>query len=190
MNPHPSPSTRFKAGNPGRPRNAPKATPPPSPGPVPGPVTEPAPDPRSIQEQAAARLMDMVNTGSDGDQVIKATRLLMSKDMQSGVKELMARAKREAHQVRMVPLLAMARETIASDFPGADGQEVQEFLDAYAARMEEYSDPEAGGEFFELAVEFGWMTKEKLLADRAAFDAERSARIQAGKATQQEPPPG
>jgi hypothetical protein len=133
--------------------------------------------------------MDMVNIGSDGDQVIRAARLLMSKDMAPGVKELTDRAKQRAHELRMVPLLATARETIAEEWPGLYQEEVEQFLRSFAEWMVDEDDNNAGPIFYDLAVEFGWMTKEKLLADRAAYGAERTARIQDGKPTAPPPPP-
>ncbi len=189
MNPHPSPSTRFKAGNPGRPKTPPKTrpmaalSPDPVPGPVPSQVTVAIPDPRSIAERLAARLLSIVDTGSDANGVVRAARLLASKDMAPGLKELAERARREAHQLRMVPLITMARETIRDEFPGADDQEVEEFLATFAEWMVDEDEKRAGELFFDLAVEYGWLTKEKLLADRAAFEAERLARIEAGKTT-------
>ena len=81
----------------------------------------------------------------------------------------------------MVPLLAMARETIAADFPGVEVKRSRSSFDVTRTGWRSTAISRLAGEFFELAVEFGWMTKEKLLADRAAFETERATRIEAGR---------
>ena len=188
MNRNPSPETRFKSGNPGRLRKPPESigiTPMAalSPDPVPEVVHDQVADPRSVAERLAAKLMNLVDTGSDAGEIIRAARLLASKEMAPGVKELAERAKREAHERRMIPHIAMARETIAYEFSGVENDEAEEFLVTFAEWMVDEDEKRAGEIFFDLAVEYGWLTKEKLLADRAAFQAERLARIEAGKTT-------
>ena len=183
MNRNPSPKTRFGNGNPGR---SPKPPQPPlkimqeSPSgdqQIPNQVQ----DPRSLPELLVAKLMAIIDDpASDPDRVIRAIRLLCSEDMKPGVQEVLERSRREAHRTRMIPLLAISRETIAGEYPGVDSEEVEEFLRQYSELMMGHTDYEAGEQFFNLAVDYGWATKEEIEAARATEAERRAARIKTG----------
>jgi hypothetical protein len=157
--------------------------------PIPDPDRVPAVDPRSIQEQTAARLTAIVQTSDDGNLVVRAARLLASEDMKPGVKELTDRAKQRAHELRMIPLLATARETIAEEYPGVDSDEVEHFIREFTAVMLENDDCDACYQFWELAKVFEWTTEAEHQAAKDEYDRLRAERIKAGKKPAPEPPP-
>ncbi len=175
------------SGNPqGRPRKAAKT---PKQAPAPDPAADP--DPRSIAERLAVKLMAIVaDPASDVGSVIRAARLLASQDMKPGVRGVMERSNREAHQARMVPLIANARVTIASEFPGVADEEVEDFIGHYSVQMLENDDYNAGYQFYEMARDWGWITEEDLEAARATESADRDARIKAGRPAPEPPVPG
>ena len=187
MNRNPSPKTRFGNGNPGRTPKPPLKLMEESPS-GDQPVPDQVHDPRSLPEKLVAKLMAIVaDPLTDPGHVIRAARLLSSEDMKPGVREVAERLKREAHQARMVPLIANARETITCDFPGVDSDEVEEFLRQFTDQMLEHTDYEAGYEFFELAKDFEWITEAHLEAARATEAEARAARIKAGRPGEETP---